>query len=167
MKKTIVSVLALAVLTPLLLQRAWSSRAAVSVREPPGPDAIVWQCRLAWLVVLLGALSHPGAMLVGYSGSGLPGGWPSFPGSSSCAAAPVPGAGVRVVIGYADSYPAAEAMRSRAVAAGLEAAEVGRDECGRLRVLVDDVATGEASRGLAARAESAGLEPTVETDPDD
>jgi hypothetical protein len=161
------TVLALAVLTPLLLQRAWSSRAAVSVREPPGPDAIVWRSRLAWGVVLLGVLSHPGAMLVGYSGSGLPGGWPSFPGSSSCAAAPVPGAGVRVVIGYADSYPAAEAMRSRAVAAGLEAAEVGRDECGRLRVLVDDVATGEASRRLAARAESAGLEPTVETDPDD
>ncbi len=127
----------------------------------------MWQSRLAWVVVLFGALSHPGAMLVGYSGSGLPGGWPSFPGSSRCAVAPVPGADVRVVIGYADSYPAAEAMRSRAGTAGLEATEVGRDECGRLRVFVDDVTTGEASRRLAARAESAGLEPTVEADPDD
>jgi hypothetical protein len=161
------TVLVLAALTPLLLQRAWSPDAAPPARqEPPGPDAIVATSRLAWLVVLVGALSHPGAMLLGYSGSGLPGGSPSFPGSAGCLAAPVTGTEVRVVLGYASSYPEAQAIRRKANEAGLQDAEVARDGCGRLRVFMDDVPTPGASQRLLARAASAGLNPTVERDLD-
>ena len=65
------TVLALAVLTPLLLQRAWSSQPAELPRASPqgrtrscgDPVSPGWSCSC-------GVLSHPGAMLVGYSGSG-------------------------------------------------------------------------------------------------
>ena len=109
-------VLVLAVLTPLLLQRAWSEPAGRASgrrarrtsssgrRERPG-----WSC--SWVL-----LSHPGSMLLGYSGSGLPGGAPRFPGDAGCASAPVAGDPVRVVVGYADTYPEAEC--ARAVAPG-------------------------------------------------
>jgi hypothetical protein len=162
------TVLVLAVLTPLLLQRAWSSEpASRAPAESPGPDALFRPSRVAWGIVLVGVFSHPGSMLVGYSGSGLPGGLPSFPGPASCVSGPVAGENVRVVVGYADSYPEANAMRSRAVAAGLVGAEVVQDGCGRLRVFVDDVPTAAASDTLSADARAAGLEPTLEMDPDD
>lgn len=153
--------LVLAVLTPLLLQRAWSSEGA----EPRGRFALLWRPRVAWAIVLVGVLSHPGSALVGYSGSGLPGGWPSFPGTAGCAAPPVAGANVRLVVGYADSYPDANALRERALGVGLENTEVAQDGCGRLRVFVDDVPTAASDR-LSADARAAGLEPTLERDPD-
>jgi hypothetical protein len=169
LRLTETTALVLAVLTPLLLQRAWSPRPAVSptVTGSPGPDALFGRSRAAWLVVLLAVLSHPGSMLAGYSGSGLPGGRPSFPGASGCASSPVAGDAVRVVVGYADSYPEAAALRASAVDAGLVGAQVGQDGCGRLRVYVDDVAAEDASRTLLAKARVARLEPTVELDPDD
>jgi len=160
------TVLVLAVLTPLLLQRAWSTEPASGPAESPGPDALFRPSRVAWVVVLLAALSHPGSMLVGYAGSGLPGARPSFPGAAGCVAAPVAGANVRLVVGYADSYPEATAMRERARAAGLGAAEASQDGCGRLRVYVDDLPTTAAAQALVAEAQAAGLRPTVELDPD-
>jgi hypothetical protein len=161
-------VLVLAVLTPLLLQRAWSSepagRAAV---DPRGRDMLFRQSIVAWAIVLVGVLSHPGSALIGYSGSGLPGGWPSFPGTAGCAAAPVAGANVRLVVGYADSYPEAAAMRERARDAGLVDLETSQDGCGRLRVYVDDLQTSAAAQALLVEAQAAGLRPTFELDPDD
>ena len=53
-------------------------------------------------------------MLVGYSGSGLRAGWPTFPGTAGCVVEPVAGSNVRAVVGYADSYPEAIAMQKRA-----------------------------------------------------
>jgi hypothetical protein len=120
----------------------------------------------AWLIVLLGLLSHPGSALLGYSGSGLPGGWLSFPGTAGCDAAPVAGTNARLVVGYADSYPEATAMRDRARAAGLGDVEASQDGCGRLRVYVDDLPAA-AVQGMLAEAQAAGLRPTVELDPDD
>ena len=67
----------LAVLTPVLLQRAWEPVSRVRAGSP-GVDALFGRSRVAWVIVLVGVLSHPGAMLLGYSGSGLPGGGPSF-----------------------------------------------------------------------------------------
>ncbi len=163
-----ITVLVLAVLTPLLLERAWSAtRSSTAVSGTPGPDALFRPSRLAWLVVLVGLLSHPGAMLVGYSGSGLPGGAPSFPGESGCAVAPSSDANVRVVVGYVDSYPEAMALRERARAAGLRDAEVSQDGCGHVRVFVDDLPSVAASQTLVADAEAAGLRPTIERDPDE
>jgi hypothetical protein len=105
-------------------------------------------------------------MLVGYSGSGLPGGGPRWPGVADCVTAPAPGRSVRVVVGYAESYPEANAMRERAVSAGLAGTQVARDGCGRLRVFVDDVASVAASQALVADARAARLDATVELDPD-
>ncbi len=155
-----ITVLVLAVLTPLLLQRAWSSAQDSRLADwPPGPDVLFRPSRVAWLVVLVGVLSHPGAMLVGYSGSGLPGGWPGFPGTSGCVVAPVADADVRVVVGYADSYPEAMALRERARAAGLLDAEASQDGCGRLRVYVDDLPSAAASGPWSIGAREAGLSP--------
>ena len=160
--------LVLAVLTPLLLQRAWSSepgsRASVGAT---GPDALFQPSKLAWVIVLFGLLSHPGSMLVGYSGSGLPGGLPIFPGTAGCAAPPVANASVRVVLGYADSHLQASALRKRARAAGLTDVAVGQDGCGRLRVYVDDVPTMKAAQALLADARASRLGATVERDSDD
>lgn len=161
------TVLVLAVLAPLLLQRAWSSEpVSRAPAESPGLHALLWRSRAAWVIVLVGVLSHPGSMLVGYSGSGLPGGLPSFPGPASCVSASAPGENVRVVVGYADSYPEANALRGRAVAAGLARTEVAQDGCGRLRVFVDDVPSVAASERLISAARSASLEPTLEPDTD-
>jgi len=162
------TVLVLAVLTPLLLQRAWSSE--------PSPPAVGLTARLgvlsrptsaAWAIVLVGVLSHPGSALIGYSGSGLPGGWLSFPGTAGCDAAPVEGADVRLVVGYADSYPEATAMQARARVAGLDDVEATQDGCGRLRIYVDDLPSMAAANELLVEAQAAGLRPTVELDPDD
>jgi hypothetical protein len=157
--------LVLAVLTPLLLQRAWSagpegtSRLGVlSVLSRP--------TSAAWAIVLVGLVSHPVSALVGYSGSGLPGGWLSFPGTGGCDAAPVDGAKARLVVGYADSYPEANALRDRARAAGLDDVEANQDGCGRLRVYVDDLPPVAAQR-ILAEAQATGLGPTLELDPDE
>ena len=161
--------LMVAVLTPLLLQRAWRSSETTpgTLAAPSAPDVLFRPSKLAWLVVLVGVLSHPGSMLVGYSGSGLPGGWPTFPGTAGCAVSPVADARVRVVLGYADSHPEATALRERARAAGLRDVESSQDGCGRLRVYVDDVPTMKAAQALLADAQSASLSATVERDPDD
>jgi hypothetical protein len=156
------TLLVLAVLTPLLLQRAWSpAQLPRSSAAPLGGDALLGRSRMAWAIVLVGVLSHPGAMLVGYSGSGLPGGLPSFPESGSCTSAPAAGANVRVVLGYAGSYPEAHAMRRRVRAAGVDGVEMAQDGCGRVRVFVD-VGSAADSEALVAAVRSANLEPTLE-----
>jgi hypothetical protein len=133
------TILVLGAMTPLLLQNAWDrSRADHSARPvagSPGPDGIVWRSLGAWAIVLVGVLSHPASMLVGYSGSGLPGGAPAFAGPGACVLAPAPGRAVRVV-GYASSYAEADELRRRAVASGLKDVRVGQDGCGRVRVFV-------------------------------
>jgi hypothetical protein len=157
-----ITLLVLAALTPLLLQRAWSAVSPVTARTADR-DVLFGSTRLAWLVVLVGVLSHPAAMLAGYSGSGLPGAGPNFPGATGCAAAPAAGSSVRVVFGYAESYPEAAAMRERARAAGLGGVRARQDGCGQVRVYVDGSSEVEASE-LLARAQAAGLEPTIEAD---
>ncbi len=156
-------------MTPLLLQSAWSAQRSAREREPalatPESNAFLWRSPWLWAIVGVGLLSHPGAMLVGYSGSGLPGGAPLFISSDDCVAEPAPDRNVRVVVGYADSYTEARAMRRRAVSAGLADVDVAKDGCGRLRVFLDDIASADASRTLSV-ARDAELEPTLELDPD-
>jgi hypothetical protein len=155
------TVLVLAVLSPLLLQRAWRSEPAGARPQPPAFEALVSRSRWAWAVVLLGLLSHPAAMLVGYSGSGLPGGAPRWPGPSDCVSAAAPGLQARVVVGYAGSYPEADLVRRRALAAGLSGVRVAQDGCGRARVFVD-VESPEESGALIAAARAANMTPTLE-----
>ncbi len=132
------TILSLAVLTPLLLQVAWTGsrpREVSPLRASPGPDGLVWRSLAAWAIVLLGVLSHPGSMLLGYSRSGLPGGAPVFPSHADCVAHASRDSGGRLV-GYADSYPEAFELRRRAVSSGLRNVEVRRDGCGRVQVFV-------------------------------
>ena len=161
------TILVIVALLPLLLEHAWTGSAErmFGTRSPkPGPDMLVSRSHAAWAIVLLAALAYPVSMLVGYSGQTLPGGTPSFPSSSDCIAVPVNGETVRVVVGYADSYSEANALRKRAVAAGLRKTEVSQDGCGRLRVFVDDLPTLAESAPLLAAARSADLQPTVEAE---
>ena len=109
------TVLVLGVLTPLLLATSWSSVHVSDVRaDTPGPDVLFHRSGAAWTIVLVGVLSHPLSMLVGYSGSGLPGSFPFLGAYASCVSASDSDRNTRVVIGYADSYPEAIAMRRRA-----------------------------------------------------
>jgi hypothetical protein len=164
------TVLVLAALTPLLLQKAWSGfRTAEPGRAGGGAwpvrDAFLWKSPWLWAVVGVGLLSHPAAMLVGYSGSGLPGGSPVFPAAADCIAPAQPEGPVRVVLGYADTYSKADEVRARARRAGLDPVVSG-DGCGRLRVFVDDVPSLAASRALIERARREDLTTSVELDPD-
>lgn len=161
---------ALAVLTPLLLARAWSAGAPGV--EPESDAHMSWRrgfvsyTRWTWVLVAAAALSLPGAMLVGYSGYRMPGGSPRFPTVADCVSPPVENEPIRVVVGYADSYPEALELRSRAVAAGLDGTAVAQDGCGRLRVSVDGVESVAASEPLLSAARRAKLEPTLEWDAD-
>ena len=145
--------LAAGAMTPLLLERAWARGPARADR--PMRPLLVWGAVLAAIAV------YPASMLVGYSGLRLPGGSPPFPTRDECMQAPVDGEPVRVVVGYTDSYPRANALRERAQELG--AVEVARDGCGRLRVFVDGLPSLAAGEQLAARAVAAGFEPTLES----
>jgi hypothetical protein len=162
-------VLVLAALTPFLLERAWSQLRAGEPRPPssatPVRDAFLWKSPWLWTIVAVGALSHPGAMLAGYSGSGLPGGAPLFLASSDCALEPVPGGRVRVVVGYTESLPEALALRAQAADAGLEQAEIAKDGCGRVRVYADGLLPAAAAQAVADLAATGTLRPTLEHDP--
>jgi hypothetical protein len=156
---------AVVALTPLLLERAWrSSEPDASPRAATwaAPDVLFRPSRVAWLVVLVGLLTHPGSALVGYSGSGLPGSWSGFP---SCVVDPGTESPMRVVVGYADTHAEASALSERARLAGLDPG-IAQDGCGRLRVSVDDVRTAGAADALVAEARAAGLRPTIERDED-
>jgi hypothetical protein len=163
------TVLLFAALTPLLLQKAWDGFRSDEPQHRTGAfpirDALVWKSPWLWAIVAVGLLSHPGAILVGYSGSGLPGGAPVFISARACVAGSTQDRDVRVVVGYADSYSEARDLRRRASSAGLGNVDVARDGCGRLRVYVDDVASVDVSRALGI-ARKAALEPTLEADPD-
>jgi hypothetical protein len=157
------SILVLVVLTPLLLERAWSAGGAVLAPSAPvGPDVFVWRTRAACSIVVLAALAYPASMLVGYSGHGLPGALPRFPSSADCVDAPAPGEKVRVVVGYARSYPRARDLRRRATRAGLPNVGMEQDGCGRVRVFVERLATVDVGQRFVAMAHAAGLGPTLE-----
>lgn len=160
------SILVLLSLTPLLLERAWSGRGElrIPVRAIAAADAFAARSLAAWAIVAVAAFAYPASMLIGYSGQTLPGGWPRFPSTSDCVSAPVPGQPVRLVVGYAGSYPEANTLRERAVAVGLQRPKVSQDGCGRLRVFLDDVPSAAAGAALLERAGSGGLDATLELD---
>lgn len=156
-------VLTVAAVTPLLLERAWTSASGerASPRLPRSPRSAL----LSWAIIGFAVLAYPASMLAGVSSLRLPGGLPSFPTRDECIRAPVEGEAVRVVLGYERSYVDANALRERGRAAGLGTADVARDGCGRLRVFVDGVPSIGAGEALAGEAREAGLEPTLEHDP--
>jgi 4-amino-4-deoxy-L-arabinose transferase-like glycosyltransferase len=149
--------LAVGAITPLLLERAWA--------RPRRSAPRMSRSWIPWALVAAAILVYPASMLAGYSGFRLPGGAPPFPSRDECVREPIDGQPVRVVVGYAGSYPEAERTRRRAAPVGR--VEVARDGCGRLRVFVDDVPTMAAADEMIVRAVAAGLDPSLEHDPDD
>lgn len=159
------SILVVVVLTPLLLERAWSAGRsdAISGRERSALDVFGRRHLGSWAIVAAAVLIYPASTLAGLSGPTLPGGMPHFPGVSDCTPAPVLGERMRVVAGYADSYPGAVAIRRQAVQGGLERVRIAQDGCGRLRVFVGDVKTVAAARRLFDAAEKSALRPSLES----
>jgi hypothetical protein len=158
--------LAVATMLPLLLERAWTAgsrpRSVTAQVASPGPKSL-----LPWAIVLAALVLYPASMAAGFSSFRLPGGPPSFPSRAECERSANAGEPVRVVFGYARSYPQANVLRERALGAGFETTEVARDGCGRLRVFVDKVVSVTAGEELQNRARAAGLEPTLEATPGD
>ena len=155
------AVIVVGALTPLLLERAlprreWTAERVVGLR------------RFApWAIVVAAVLAYPGSMAVGYSGFRLPGGAPPFPSAADCVLRPVEGSQVRLVLGYAGSYPDAFAVRDRAEAAGLDGAKIAQDGCGRLRVYVDGFQSVAAAEQVASTVRARHVDVALERDPGD
>jgi hypothetical protein len=146
--------LMLGALLPLLLERAWSGR-----REPVRPVAPVHPGRVALAAGIVAAA------VVAYPAITVAGGAPRFPSYEDCIEAPVAGERVRVVFGYAETYPDALALRDRALEVGFDGTEVSQDGCGRLRVSLDGVPAVATDEAVIEEARKAGLDPTLERDP--
>ena len=121
-------VLTVAAVTPLLLERVWTS--ASGERASPRRPRHLRTAVLSWGVVVFAAVAYPASMLAGVSSLRLPGGPPSFPTRDECSRAPVEGEGVRVVFGYERSYVEAFALRDHGSGCGLRR---HRRRAGRLR----------------------------------
>ena len=153
-------------LTPLLLQQAWSNAASPLRSSGVRAPRMAWtRSTYAWLVIAAAALAYPASMVAGYSGETMPGGAPRFPSVEDCMSRSDATGRVQVVLGYADVYPEASALRQRAASINLPAAGIEADGCGRLRVSVRDLTPAEG-RAVLEGATSAGLvEATLEADP--
>jgi hypothetical protein len=159
------SILVLVAFTPLLLEAAWAAaRRTESPTALVGPDLLVSKSLAAWGIVVAAALVYPVSMVTAISGPTFPGGMPHFPSNADCTPSPSDGRAMRVVVGYADSYPRADRIRTRAKAGGLDRVRVTQDGCGRLRVFVGDITTMEAARHLSNLARAAALRPSLESD---
>jgi hypothetical protein len=147
--------LMLGALLPLLVERAWSG-----MQERRERPAVAEPRRIA-LAAGLVALA-----LVAYPAITVAGGSPRFPGYDDCIAPPVESRRVRVVFGYAETYPQAIEIRDQALRVGFEGTEAAQDGCGRVRVALDDVPSLEIGQDVVEEARRAGLFPTLEGDPD-
>ena len=155
--------LVVASVLPLLLERAWSGGSG----WPPTQNRVAVGSRwfaMPWAIVLAALVLYPASMAAGFSSFRLPGGAPTFPSRAECERSPTAGELVRVVFGYARSYPEATVIRERALGAGLQTTEIARDGCGRLRVFVDDVPGVAAGNALALTARKHRLNPVLERD---
>ena len=107
-----------------------------------------------WLVVLAAGLAYPVAVLAG--------GAPSFPSADDCARPARAGVEIEAVFGRFDTIAEAEELRDRAHAAGLTGVEIGRDGCGRVKVVQGDIPSIEVGEEFAEEAASVDLEVTLE-----
>ena len=68
---------------------------------------------------------------------------------------------VHVVFESSGSAAEAEPVRDRIVALGFVGTTIGRDDCGRLRVLLESIPNVDVGRAIIAEARPAGLEPRL------
>lgn len=109
---------------------------------------------LPWAIVLSVAFAYPLAVLAG--------GGPSFPSRDDCVHPAVDGAPIDAVLAYVDTEHEAKAVRERALGVGFQGAEVERNACGRVKVLVPGIPTLQVGREFAQEAEGVGFDVTLE-----
>lgn len=144
-----------AALTPVVLQKVLDRRQSqvtgyeLDRRVPNGrPGTLV-----AGAIVVAAAGLYPATVMAK--------GWPRFPRPSDCVA-PAGGNAVRVVFGYANSYPRALQMRDQVRGSGFPSASIEQDGCGRLRVFIPRPLSRTEAEGVARRAMASALTPTLE-----
>ena len=152
-------ILALAAMTPLLLEKAWGAKTRRVAADAAGRAA--WGRAVPgwapWAVVIAAFLLYPSITLAG--------GRPRFPSAQDCVLPAVAGQEVRVVFGYASTYPEAIPLRDRALAVGFKGTIAEPDGCGRVRVSLDGVPSPEVGAAVIEEAKKVGLRPTLELDP--
>ncbi len=152
-------VLAVAALTPLLLELAWRAgvrqRDAQQVTEPSRTRLVA-----ATAVVLVAAVGYPALVLAEDGG-------PRFPSAEDCARPAVDGQPVRVVFGYRETFPEAIELRDRALEVGFLGTEAEQDGCGRVRVAVGGVPSIAVGEQIVETARGVGLDASLERDVDE
>ena len=168
-RMVLVTVLVVAPLVPLSLEMAWrrglSAGAPAATRVYRGPSRTGASAPLTWAIIGASLLVYPASIMAGYSRLALPGGAPRFPGPSECVLPSLDAPNVRVVLGYEEAYREVRALTARARASRLGTTEVSLDDCGRLRVFLDDVPARSAA-SIVRAAKAAGFDPSLERDPD-
>jgi hypothetical protein len=116
--------------------------------------------RLLSIVVLVSGL-------VAYPAIVLAGGTPHFPRRSECihAATSANSESLVAVFGRFRDREAARNQRRRVVSLGFKGAELQRDGCGFIRVVVHGIPSVAVGRDLLAEARTVGLHPTLESTP--
>jgi hypothetical protein len=111
-----------------------------------------------WLVVVVGALAYPLAVLA-FSGA------PDFPSRADCMYPPTGEGELQVVFGYRDSETEALKLSDQVLAVGFTGTEITWDACGRVRVAVDDVPSRAVGEEVIREARTVGLDPHLEQEP--
>lgn len=120
-----------------------------------GATRRVW---IAVAIVVVPLLAYP---LVSLAGGGA-----HFPGEGDCDRPPESGRPVRVVFSRFDSPVEAEEFRDGVVRYGFVGTDVQGDDCGRWMVVLDGVPNEDVGRDVVEEAQTVGLNPTLELDPD-
>jgi len=109
---------------------------------------------LPLLLVVIAALAYPLAVVGG--------GAPRFPSRSECSDTASRDADIEAVFGRVDRQSDAAALQRRVLHLGFKGAEIERDGCGHLKVLVHGITTLAVGRELAAEAQRVGLHVSLE-----
>lgn len=111
------------------------------------------------IVLVCGVVVYPALVLAG--------GTPHFPRRSECIHAAMPGdsESLVAVFGRFRDRGAAKIRQSRVVSLGFKGADLRRDGCGFIRVVVHGIPSVAVGRDLLAEARTVGLHPTLESMP--
>jgi len=100
--------------------------------------------------------------LVAYPLSSLAGGTPRFPSREDCIRALVEGHPIDLVYGHFDSPVDAASLLARVLHSGFTGTEALPDDCGRWRVVLEDVPSIQIGEEIQAEAATVDLHPRLE-----
>lgn len=107
-----------------------------------------------WMLVAVVAVAYPLASLAA--------GTPAFPSRADCVIPASHDGDIEAVFGYFDSERDGISMRDRALNVGFQGAEIERNACGLVRVVVGGIPTLGVGRDFVDEARAAGFEVTLE-----